>query len=44
MPDRWRRIRHAAALATIGLLAMIAATGNYGFFNLLAIVLCIPLF
>ncbi|MCA9729329.1 MAG: lipase maturation factor family protein, partial [Candidatus Eisenbacteria bacterium] len=44
VPDRWRRIRHAAALATIGLQMMIAATGNYGFFNLLAIVLCIPLF
>jgi predicted DCC family thiol-disulfide oxidoreductase YuxK len=39
-----RRLRFAAAFMMIGLQAMIAASGNYGFFNLLSIVLCIPLF
>jgi hypothetical protein len=38
----WRRVRAAAAAAEVGLQAAIAATGNYGFFNLLAVVLCIP--
>ena len=43
VPERWRRARHAAcALLVLGQLA-IALTGNYGFFNLLAIVLCVPL-
>ena len=39
-----RRIRFAAALSMIGLQGLIALTGNYGFFNLLAVALCIPLF
>lgn len=38
-----RRLRMLAALATIALQAAIILTGNYGFFNLLAIVLCLPL-
>jgi len=42
LPVRVRRLR----LAAVGLIAMlqvgIAATGNYGFFNLLALVLCVP--
>lgn len=39
----WRRARHAAAFATIGLMLAIALTGNYTFFNLLGIALCLPL-
>ena len=35
--------RRAAAGLITGLMVLIAATGNYGFFNLLTIVLCIPL-
>lgn len=43
VPERWRRARHAACgLLVLGQFA-IALTGNYGFFNLLAIVLCVPL-
>ena len=45
VPERWqgRRARSAAcALLVLGQLA-IALTGNYGFFNLLAVVLCVPL-
>src|SRR5437667_4480802 len=43
VPERWRRGRYAAcAVLVLGQLA-IALTGNYGFFNLLAIVLCVPL-
>jgi hypothetical protein len=41
-PARLRRLRIAAALALIFLQLGIAATGNYGFFNLLSIVLCVP--
>src|SRR5580704_5802552 len=37
-PRRWR---HPAALALIGLQIVIAATGNYTFFNLLTIALCL---
>lgn len=39
----WRCLRHVAALATIGLMVAIAFTGNYTFFNLLTVVLCLPL-
>jgi len=39
-----RRIRFAGAWALIGLQLLIALTGNYGFFNALAILLCVPLF
>ena len=39
-----RRLRLVSAAAFVGLMVFIAATGNYGFFNLLAIVLCLPLF
>jgi hypothetical protein len=35
--------RQLFALATIGLMGVIAATGNYGFFEPLTAVLCIPL-
>ncbi|MDX2054257.1 MAG: lipase maturation factor family protein [Polyangiaceae bacterium] len=39
-----RRLRIAGALAFIFLQLLILGTGSYGFFNLLTIVLCIPLF
>lgn len=43
LPERWRRARYAAcALLVLGQLG-ITLTGNYGFFNLLALVLCVPL-
>lgn len=38
-----RRIRFAAAALMAGLQLMIALTGNYGFFNLLALALCLLL-
>jgi len=38
-----RRLRLFAAAAFTGLMFFIGATGNYGFFNLLAVVLCLPL-
>ena len=38
-----RRLRHATAGVLAALQIGIAATGNYGFFNLLTIVLCVPL-
>jgi predicted DCC family thiol-disulfide oxidoreductase YuxK len=38
-----RRPRRIALVGLVGLQALIAATGNYGFFNLLAVVLCVPL-
>ena len=38
-----RRARAAAFAALVFLQAAIAATGNYGFFNLLAVALCVPL-
>ena len=38
-----RRARLIAFAGFVGLQAFIAATGNYGFFNLLSVVLCIPL-
>ena len=37
-----RRLRHRAALLLIALQVAIALTGNYTFFNLLAIGLCLP--
>jgi lipase maturation factor 1 len=42
LPVRWRRLRFGAVGAIAMLQAGIAATGNYGFFNLLTVVLCIP--
>ncbi|HEV3256964.1 MAG TPA: lipase maturation factor family protein [Gemmataceae bacterium] len=39
-PRRWR---YAACAGIVGLQVLIAATGNYGFFNLLTVVLCVPL-
>jgi lipase maturation factor 1 len=42
LPVRWRRFRLGAVGAIAMLQAGIAATGNYGFFNLLTLVLCIP--
>lgn len=36
-----RRFRHAAAVVLIGLMIAVALTGNYTFFNLLAIALCL---
>jgi lipase maturation factor 1 len=38
-----RRCRHLACAAIAAFQLLIAATGNYGFFNFLAIVLCVPL-
>jgi len=38
-----RRIRFAAAAALASLQALIVVTGNYGFFNWLALALCVPL-
>lgn len=38
-----RRLRLAACAALVGFQVLIAATGNYGFFNLLTAVLCVPL-
>src|SRR6185503_6909507 len=43
VPVARRRCRQLAAAATVLLMAAIAATGNYGFFNLLTAVLCVPL-
>ncbi len=42
-PARLRVVRIAGAVVLIAFQLAIAATGNYGFFNLLAIVLCVPL-
>lgn len=43
LPSRFRRTRFGA-LAVIALFQLlIAATGNFGFFNLLTLVLCVPL-
>ena len=42
-PARLRVVRIAGAFVLIAFQLGIAATGNYGFFNLLAIVLCVPL-
>jgi hypothetical protein len=39
-----RRLKQVAGFATIALQLMIMLTGNYNFFNLLAIVLCLFLF
>jgi predicted DCC family thiol-disulfide oxidoreductase YuxK len=39
-----RRLRHVAGLALIALQVLIFLTGNYCFFNLLAVILCITLF
>jgi predicted DCC family thiol-disulfide oxidoreductase YuxK len=39
-----RRARHAAGLLQIALQVALLAGGNYGFFNLLTLVLCVPLF
>jgi predicted DCC family thiol-disulfide oxidoreductase YuxK len=39
-----RRLRFAGAWMLIGLQSLIIVTGNYGFFNLLAIALCVLLF
>ena len=39
-PRRWR---HAAALSLVALQVAILLTGNYAFFNLLSIALCLPL-
>jgi hypothetical protein len=38
-----RRCRHVACAGIVALQLLIAATGNFGFFNLLTIVLCVPL-
>jgi hypothetical protein len=38
-----RRCRQAACAGIVGLQLLIAATGNYGFFNLLTMVLCVLL-
>lgn len=38
-----RRVRHTAAMLQVFLQLMFMVSGNYGFFNLLTIVLCVPL-
>ena len=38
------RLRHTAGILFIGFMVMITLSGNYTFFNLLTIVLCLPLF
>ena len=38
-----RRLRHLAAAGLVLLQVLIAATGNYNFFNLLTMALCLPL-
>jgi hypothetical protein len=43
VPVARRRCRQVAAAAVVLLMAAIAATGNYGFFNLLTALLCVPL-
>ncbi len=42
-PPRFRRLRLAACALFVSGQLGIAVTGNYGFFNLLSIVLCVPL-
>ena len=42
-PLRWRRARLVACGVLVAFQLLIAGTGNYGFFNLLAIVLCCSL-
>jgi hypothetical protein len=42
VPERFRRLRYAGVAGLVLLQAGIALTGNYGFFNLLAVVLCVP--
>lgn len=39
-----RRLRHAGAVGMLALQVLIFATGNFGWFNLLAIALCLSLF
>ena len=41
-PPRLKALRYAGVGLLVVLQAAIALTGNYGFFNLLAIVLCVP--
>lgn len=43
LPDRFRALRLGAVGAIALLQIGIAATGNYGFFNALTLVLCVPL-
>src|SRR5260370_30398095 len=43
VPERLGRWRRAAAAALVFGQLGIALTGNYGFFNALAVVLCVPL-
>jgi hypothetical protein len=42
VPARWRALRVLGCLALAALQVGIGATGNYGFFNLLSIVLLVP--
>jgi hypothetical protein len=42
LPARYRRVKLVAVAGLAGLQVGIGSTGSYGFFNLLAIVLCIP--
>jgi hypothetical protein len=43
VPWKRRRLRQVVAAATTALMLVIFLTGNYGFFNLLTAVLCLPL-
>ncbi|HET9727295.1 MAG TPA: lipase maturation factor family protein [Gemmatimonadales bacterium] len=42
VPERFRPLRYSGVAALVLLQTGIALTGNYGFFNLLAVVLCVP--
>ena len=42
-PPRWRRVRLSTCALLVTLQLLIAGTGNYGFFNLLTVVLCLTL-
>ena len=42
-PPRFRRVRYIGACSMAGFQMLLILTGNYAYFNLLAIVLCIPL-
>jgi hypothetical protein len=43
VPWGHRRLRQLVAISVAFLMVLISATGNYGFFNFLTLVLCIPL-
>jgi hypothetical protein len=44
VPHRWKRLRHIGACVLIGYQVLVFLSGNYAFYNLLTIVLCLFLF